>query len=168
MNANDPLAQLRDIHTPDPVSWWPLAPGWWVLITLLILLIVTVFLLIRRAKNKVTTEKLARQELEQLMKLAPGKQSLIKALHLIRRLALAYHAPEKVANANLYQLMQLLVKQHSLVISQTSLELMADYQYRPNVTLSNEQWQQLLIDLQKLLPLIPTLVFEHSKEANNV
>lgn len=30
MNS-DPLAQLRDIHLPEPVSWWPPAPGWWVL-----------------------------------------------------------------------------------------------------------------------------------------
>ena len=26
------LDNLRDIVTPDPVSWWPLAPGWWVVI----------------------------------------------------------------------------------------------------------------------------------------
>jgi len=25
---------LRDLHLPEAVSWWPLAPGWWVLIAL--------------------------------------------------------------------------------------------------------------------------------------
>ena len=30
----DPLAQLRDIQLPEPISWWPLALGWWVLIVL--------------------------------------------------------------------------------------------------------------------------------------
>lgn len=30
------LAQLRDIRLPDPVGWWPLAPGWWIIATLCI------------------------------------------------------------------------------------------------------------------------------------
>ena len=25
---------LRDLHLPDAVGWWPLAPGWWILIAL--------------------------------------------------------------------------------------------------------------------------------------
>jgi len=36
VNPSDPLAQLRDIHLPEAVSWWPLAPGWWVLGALLV------------------------------------------------------------------------------------------------------------------------------------
>lgn len=32
MNATD--LPLRDLHLPDPVSWWPLAPGWWFLLAL--------------------------------------------------------------------------------------------------------------------------------------
>lgn len=35
MNPGSELP-LRDIHLPDPVSWWPPAPGWWMLVTLLV------------------------------------------------------------------------------------------------------------------------------------
>ena len=28
---------LRDLHLPEAVGWWPLAPGWWVVIAMLLL-----------------------------------------------------------------------------------------------------------------------------------
>jgi len=34
---NDPLQQLRDVHFPLEPSWWPPAPGWWLLLTILII-----------------------------------------------------------------------------------------------------------------------------------
>ncbi|WP_347329638.1 DUF4381 domain-containing protein [Marinimicrobium locisalis] len=37
MNPQDPLAQLKDIHLPAPVGWWPLAWGWWVLFALVLI-----------------------------------------------------------------------------------------------------------------------------------
>lgn len=39
----DPLAELRDIHLPDAISWWPLAPGWWMLLALLLTVMVALF-----------------------------------------------------------------------------------------------------------------------------
>ncbi|MDX8410065.1 MAG: DUF4381 domain-containing protein [Mariprofundales bacterium] len=37
MNSAPSLEQLRDIHLPDAVGWWPPAPGWWLLSALLLL-----------------------------------------------------------------------------------------------------------------------------------
>lgn len=31
--------QLRDIHLPKPISWWPLAPGWWILMAIILILL---------------------------------------------------------------------------------------------------------------------------------
>lgn len=39
-DLQDLLSGLRDIHTPDAVSFWPPAPGWWVLATMLFILLV--------------------------------------------------------------------------------------------------------------------------------
>ena len=33
---NDDALPLRDLQLPETVGWWPLAPGWWVLIALFI------------------------------------------------------------------------------------------------------------------------------------
>jgi aryl carrier-like protein len=39
MNPEDLL--LRDIHLPDPVSWWPPAIGWWLLVGAVLVAAVT-------------------------------------------------------------------------------------------------------------------------------
>lgn len=38
-----PLSQLRDIRGIDAVSWWPPAPGWWVLAGLIVLAFIGVW-----------------------------------------------------------------------------------------------------------------------------
>jgi hypothetical protein len=39
----DPLAGLRDYHLPEAISWWPPAPGWWLLAIALTLLVIFVW-----------------------------------------------------------------------------------------------------------------------------
>lgn len=45
MDNPDPLSELADIHLPDPVGLWPLAPGWWILI---VIVLIAAFFLGRR------------------------------------------------------------------------------------------------------------------------
>ena len=32
-----PQIPLKDLHLPDAIGWWPLAPGWWLVIALLVI-----------------------------------------------------------------------------------------------------------------------------------
>lgn len=38
-DLQEALKDLRDIHVPEPISIWPLAPGWWALMILLPILV---------------------------------------------------------------------------------------------------------------------------------
>ncbi|GMG88315.1 DUF4381 domain-containing protein [Biformimicrobium ophioploci] len=46
------LAQLRDIREPDPVGFWPLAPGWWILIALLLCALIALSIWLYRRKQQ--------------------------------------------------------------------------------------------------------------------
>lgn len=39
---------LRDIHLPDSISWWPLAPAWWITFGVVLLLICIALIFIKR------------------------------------------------------------------------------------------------------------------------
>ncbi|MCB1603471.1 MAG: DUF4381 domain-containing protein [Gammaproteobacteria bacterium] len=51
MNSTAPALQLRDIHLPQEPGFWPLAPGWWVL---LVLFLISLYFVIKWfvARNK--------------------------------------------------------------------------------------------------------------------
>lgn len=44
--------ELRDIHLPPDPSWFPPAPGWWILAALLIALLVWLFRIVRKRVRK--------------------------------------------------------------------------------------------------------------------
>lgn len=97
----EPLAALRGYHMPDPISWWPLAPGWWLLLILLLGAggALTWWSINRRART--AAARTARRELTRLRReLAASNDStgFIRQLSkLLRRYALAVFPRHQVA-----------------------------------------------------------------------
>jgi hypothetical protein len=87
----NPTDQLRDIQGLDAISWWPLAPGWWILIGFIFLLLVMVGLRLyrRRAKQKHDWRKMAHTEWLSLRPLqAPARDQITFLSILLRRVAI--------------------------------------------------------------------------------
>lgn len=92
---------LRDLHLPDPIGWWPLAPGWWfVLLSAACLLGYLSWRVYRRwqynAPRRFALRELARYEAEYLEHRDPvrlGKQ----LSELLRRGMLAYAPRGEIA-----------------------------------------------------------------------
>ena len=71
MNPSDPLAQLKDIHLPDAVSWWPLAIGWWIVA---IIAIVGIYYAVQFGLNQFFNQRYRRQALAALKNLPNSDQ----------------------------------------------------------------------------------------------
>ena len=92
----DWLAQLAPAHAPPPIGWWPLAPGWWVLLGLLVAAGVGLWLWQRRPTGRLRRSGL--RELARVERTTVGDAALAQALeNLLRRYAVARYGREAVA-----------------------------------------------------------------------
>ena len=89
------LRQLRDIRVPGPVSWWPPAPGWWLLGLLVLLgLALGSWCYVRQRRDR--WRRAALRELRCLRILEPAV--VVRELSvLLRRVALQRYPRAEVA-----------------------------------------------------------------------
>lgn len=57
--------QLQDVHLPQAIGWWPLAPGWWILAALLLLALLVLAVYLRRRWRRNRYRKIARLALQE-------------------------------------------------------------------------------------------------------
>jgi hypothetical protein len=109
VEAEDPLSQLADIHLPAVISFWPPAPGWWLLAALVL---VGLALLARQLYRQWQQEQRVKRVLAELaLAYQAYEQASVDALHknqaglsllyainsLLKRVALVHHTDVEVA-----------------------------------------------------------------------
>jgi len=103
MTGNPLQLPLRDIHLPEPVSWWPPAPGWWILICLAILLLTwIVWLYRRRSQYLKSTTYQAKIQLQVLREDYSNQGDSLKLVRdlsaLLRRICLSVYPRSESAS----------------------------------------------------------------------
>lgn len=96
------LQQLKDIHPPEPIGWWPLAVGWYVLLAIITLLLITMALLVyriyKRGDPKREALRLLKEYEQQYLKEKNAPLISARISELLKRVALVYYPREQVAS----------------------------------------------------------------------
>lgn len=102
--ATDPLAELRDIHLPEAISWWPLAPGWWITTAILLALLLTGFFIWKRHRRANAYRRQAICELSELhrdwLNNGDSHEFLLNTQLLMRRTAVYAYPNHNIAALN--------------------------------------------------------------------
>ena len=94
--------QLRDIHGIDAVSWWPPAPGWWLIALAVAVVFISMTLVIRRLIKyppgswRADAHK-ALTRLRRNARTMPDKQVAADLSEILRRIAIARHGRKDTA-----------------------------------------------------------------------
>lgn len=138
MNPADPLAALHDIHLPPPVSWWPLAPGWWILSALLLVTFsALLFIGMRRWRQRAYRRQALRDLRAAYLKCQSDNDAAHFQQHtqrLLKQTALVAYPHNQVANLHGDRWLQFLDRPlRRSVFMQPDLQPMADM-YRADTT----------------------------------
>ena len=95
----DPLAQLRDIHTPPAIEFWPLAPGWWFLIALILFTLACLCIVWQRHRQQTAYKRAALSQLQQIQQQSQSDKDFLQAINsLLKQTALATQTRSDIAS----------------------------------------------------------------------
>lgn len=123
---SDPLAQLATISTGEPVSIWPLAPGYWLIIGLVTVILLSGLYSLRRYRQK---RALKRQGLRQLAIINCSTERCLQHYNaLLKSLCIAYFPNCNLAHLHSDDWLAFLTKHYPKAQDKRTLESLARMQ----------------------------------------
>lgn len=144
---NPTLLDLKDIHEPEAIGWWPPAIGWWIVAVAIPLLIILLVWFYKRLTRK-TALKTANKILAEIKQdtSRDNLQKLRDLSVLVRRVAISVSPRAKAAGLTGRQWLEFLDRSlKGLPFSEGVGQLLADAPYRK--TSPTEQEISQLINL---------------------
>ena len=150
MNPDIADIPLRDIHLPESVSWWPLAPGWWITLGLFLLAAAVVYFL-RFMKNRRKLQQQSLNEFDLLVSEYKTEKNATKLLieisALLRRVSITLFGGERVAGLTGHQWLGFLDQGFTVMKEQPPNK----FQETPGQLLINAQYQKTVAIDEKIL-----------------
>lgn len=132
----DALAQLKDIHLPLPIGWWPLAPGWYGVMILVLIVSAGIVTLVRRRRRTRQPKKQALALLQvytaQYTQDYNAQLASARISELLKRVALVYYPRQQVASIHGQAWIQFLNQTGSKVDFEPVKDLLLDVPFKPN------------------------------------
>lgn len=136
----DPLAQLKDIHLPEQIHNYPIAPGWWLLLAALVIVFVICVRLFLRYRQ-------IRQVKNTLITQVKHSTSIEETLTLLKIALISYFPRQETASLHSNQLRDFLSQQLNAKKSAEFNTLIGESLhlcYSPNAEINAEQFNQAI------------------------
>lgn len=148
---SDELAQLRDIHLPSPIGWWPIAVGWYAVgLIILGVLLALAYFIYRNYKNgraKRKALKLLQRYKDEYAQNNDTQLISSSLSELLKRVALVYFAREQVACLKGNELIDFFNKSSRNIDFESIKEMLLEMPYKPSnganlrpLFLATEKW----------------------------
>lgn len=127
----DLLKQLKDVHSPAPISWWPLAPGWYIVAALVLALCVFIYWLWHKRQRLQQQKKHIKQQLQHLLQ----QHDLAAAMALLKQVAMTNTKKQSVTDLQGKAWLAFLQQQNRVQLAPEKVMVYANlaYQAQPKI-----------------------------------
>ena len=157
---NPDLSQLRDIHLPAPISWWPPAPGWWLLAMLIVAILIGLFVWVRRRQRdgwrRSALDELARLRQQYAAQPTTAHNIVSELSVLLRRVAISCFPRAEVAMLSGDKWLAFLDRNLDESLFQSELgRLLAVAPYVPHTTITRQALHGLFTKCESWINKLP-------------